>query len=101
MTSLSCEKDEYSVTPRSVFSFKVKLWDFQVATIVQKALKRKNITAETGDIVILPMQFVRVSIGNPNPNMEADEQWTSFSDESLSMSFRIFPKDEQFCQKMV
>uniref|UniRef100_A0AC35G9U0 Uncharacterized protein n=1 Tax=Panagrolaimus sp. PS1159 TaxID=55785 RepID=A0AC35G9U0_9BILA len=101
MTSLSCEKDEYSATPRSVFSFKVKLWDFQVATIVQKALKRKNITAETGDIVILPMQFVRVSIGNPNPNMEADEQWTSFSDEPLSMSFRVFPKDEQFCQKML
>uniref|UniRef100_A0AC34G077 Uncharacterized protein n=1 Tax=Panagrolaimus sp. ES5 TaxID=591445 RepID=A0AC34G077_9BILA len=100
VNSFSCEKDVFHDPPRMIFGLKIKLWDFQVATVVQKALKQKGISVETGDIVILPMQFVRIKLDAPNSYMEADDKWKSFGDEPLVMAFQLYPKDEVVCQTM-
>uniref|UniRef100_A0A914Z430 Uncharacterized protein n=1 Tax=Panagrolaimus superbus TaxID=310955 RepID=A0A914Z430_9BILA len=101
LNSFSCDKNAYQIPARWVFSFKVKLWDFEVATLVQKALKQKNIIAQPGDIIILPMQSVRVGLRNPTPNIKVDYKWTPFGDQSLVMTFELYPKDEAFCHTMV
>uniref|UniRef100_A0AC34FI63 Uncharacterized protein n=1 Tax=Panagrolaimus sp. ES5 TaxID=591445 RepID=A0AC34FI63_9BILA len=96
LNSFSCNKNEYQVPSRWVFSFKVKLWDFDVATVVQKALKQKGISAQTGDIIILPMQSVRVGLRDATPNIKTDNKWTPYgmvylkSEDANKLAHEVF-----------
>lgn len=47
------------------------------------------------------MQSVRVGLRDATPNIKTDNKWTPYGDQSLVMTFELYPKNENFCKKMV
>uniref|UniRef100_A0AC34FAE8 Uncharacterized protein n=1 Tax=Panagrolaimus sp. ES5 TaxID=591445 RepID=A0AC34FAE8_9BILA len=100
--SINCKRNEYSNVRNHVYSFYLKLWDSSAAQMVEIALKQKNVTVKASDILPLPMQMVRLGVGNQiTSKIQVEKHWRSHQDQPNVIIFELFTKHKHFCDKMV
>uniref|UniRef100_A0A914ZEJ5 Uncharacterized protein n=1 Tax=Panagrolaimus superbus TaxID=310955 RepID=A0A914ZEJ5_9BILA len=101
LSSLSCSKETFTQSRKIAFHFNVKLWDHDIATVVQKHLRQKHIEAELGDIFILPMQSVRYGQKGKIIKVKPDYAWRPYGDVPFEMTFKMYALGPQICKNLI
>uniref|UniRef100_A0AC35FI71 Replication protein n=1 Tax=Panagrolaimus sp. PS1159 TaxID=55785 RepID=A0AC35FI71_9BILA len=101
LDSISCSRDKWSHIHRHVFRFNLKLWDSKAVKVVQNSLKQKNVNASLSDILPLPMQMVRIGLGEKDLIVDVDNQWRSNQDQPHVMIFELYTRHEHSCNEMI
>ena len=80
--------------------FKVEMWNDEIENLIIQNLKEKNISIESTQLSLLPIEQIKIEYPLHSSNYEVENKWVSYSNQPRFIEFKIKCQIKEDCKDL-